>query len=214
MAVLEIPSQLRIRAKKFGLGVTQQTTPINNGGALQTIQRAAPSWIAEYTSSPLFDEELGIAEAFFDTLNGSIGSFRGWNPTRIMPVAYRTQSVLSDPWTQVGQTAPRVTASSYGASTLSLDRLLNGAKISSGDLIQFKVGNTYYLFRVAASLTVSGTTADVTVNPRPPASIASPVAITYRKAGCEMKMIGQPEESSSVDGGTIYTFKAVQLLRP
>lgn len=208
MAAIEMPNF--IRSRKFDLLHAQQLSPSGEFGFIQTMRRTSPFWMAEYTTGPLTETQWQEWTYFFDQLEGSMYTFLAYDPRRPMPYFYRTQPLGNDPWTQAGQVAPRVTAQDFTNSTLTLDRLATGALISRGDYISVKVGNIWYLFRSQTQLTVVGSGATISVKPRP--QIMSLVAsdIRYRRASCEMKMLGRPEEEDTVDSLPSYRFRAGQ----
>lgn len=211
MAFIEIPEVLGFEKKVFDLSYKQQINP-EGSGFIQTLDRATPAWYAEFTTPPLAGEKLGIAQAFIDSLEGALNSFQAYDPGRIMPYAYRGLSVLSDPWTQTGQTAPRVTARDYANSTLTIDRLENGAIITKGDLISFHDGVAWHLYRSAADAVVSGNAVILAVKPRPMPINTLPSNIRYRKACFEAKIIGGVKWEGSVSTPDSLSFKAVQFI--
>jgi hypothetical protein len=208
MAAIEMPPYLN--SKVFDLNYNQQLSASGTSGFIQTLDRSSPVWLAEYATPALNGDRYNDWNAFFDALEGSIGTFLAYDPQRPMPYAYRTLSIVSDPWTQVGQVAPRVTAQDYANSTITLDRLQTGAIITKGDYISVLIGAIWYLFRAQASYTVVGNGQVVSVKPRP--NIVGLVAtnIRYRRACIEMKMIGKPEESGRVDDLPSFRFRAGQ----
>lgn len=211
VTVISMPSLMGFRSKVFNLAHKQQVTPIGTGGFIQTIERTTPFWTAKFVTPPLRDSRYDEAIAFLDSLEGAINPFYAFDPRRVMPRAYATSPLASDPWTQTGQTAPRVTAFSYSSGTLTFDRLQNGAIITKGDYISFKIGNLWYLFRAIATFTVVANVATIAVEPRPNLVGSLPVAIVYRQAGCAMKMIGGYQEDDSVETSPSFTFAAVQF---
>ena len=164
---IEIPQGLMFNSKVFDLGRYQSISP-GGAGFIQTVERAEPLWFAEYNSIPLNDSRYAEMSAFRDFLEGATESFLGYDPRRQMPLAYASLPITADPWTQVGQVAPRVTAMDFAASTLSLDRMAVGAIVSPSDYISLNVGKIWYLWRVQTGGTVGGPgTIDLVVKPRP-----------------------------------------------
>lgn len=208
---VEIPSVLGFNSISFDPMYKQQNTP-GGIGAMQTINRSLPMWAAEYATPPLIGDWLNEALSWLDSLEGALNPFLAYDPRRIMPYAYRSLPVTSDPWTQSGQTAPRATATNYANSTITLDRLQTGAVITKGDYISFFDGVAWWLYRAGQTLTVVGNTATVIVKPRP-RTITGPFAIRYRKACCAMKIIGGYEAPASVDTPTTLQFKAYQFIK-
>lgn len=213
LPALEIPPGLVFNARKFEIANFQQISP-GGRGFIQTIQRGEPAWMAEYSTPPLRAERYDEAITFFDKLEGAVRTFLAWDPRRIMPRAYQHLPVTADPWTQTGEVAPRVTAASYVNSTLTLDRLENGAVISAGDYISLKHGNIWFLFRVTNTTTAASNSAIVEVKPRPnfTGSIGVlPLPIRYRRAVAEMKIIGKVDEEDSMESNPSFSFRAVQF---
>jgi hypothetical protein len=208
---LEIPDGLRFNEKVFDIGYHQQISP-GGVGHNQTIERATPMWYAEYQTPPLRSEREDEARAFFDLLDGGMETFLAYDPRRPMPRAFASIPVTDDPWTQVGQTAPRVTAVSIINGTLTLDRLVTGIVITAGDYISYKVGNIWCLHRAAETVTAVANAATVKVRPRPFVTTGFPVNIRYRRAVCQMKIIGGVQWRDSVDGLPSASFKAFQFI--
>lgn len=211
MAGIAIPSILGFRAREFDLTYKQQITP-SGAGFVQTLDRSVPLWTAKYATPPLRAEKLNAWDAFKDTLEGSMGTFLGYDPRRIMPSAYANLPITADPWTLGGQVAPRVISTNYANSTITVDRLASGAIISLGDLVCFYNGFAWHLYRVRGATVITGNTSTLTVAPRPPTQTGLPFDIRYRKACAEMKIIGKPSESDSVDSRPTISFNAVQII--
>lgn len=210
-SAIEIPAGLGFKSRKFQLGYKQQITP-GSSGFTQTIDRSIPVWYAEYQTPPMNDARYSAAAAFIDALEGSLYTFLAYDPAYQMPIAYKNSPIASDPWTQTGQTAPRVTATSYSNSTLTLDRLQNGAIITPGDRICFYDGKAWWLFRARSAHVVSGNTATVTVGPRPITPNALPQNIRYRRPVFEAKIIGAVEETGDVNTPVSLGFKCFQFI--
>lgn len=199
------------QSRKFDLDLAQQLSPSGEVGFIQTLNRTAPFWTAEYETAPLRGDRENDWIVFLDKLEGSMNSFLAYDPSRPMPYAYRTQPLANDPWTQTGQVAPRITAQDYAASTIDLDRMQNGAIITRGDYISVQVGIIWYLFRAMEDrVASSNAVVDLAVKPRP--NIISLVAtdIRYRQAVIEMKMMGKPDNRNSVGDLPNFQFKAAQ----
>lgn len=206
---IEMPDY--IRSYKFDPVYIQQVNPSGEYGFIQTLQRSAPVWMAEYTTGPLSGTRYNEWVTFLDQLEGSMNSFLAYNPRRLMPYAYINLAVTANPWTQTGQTAPRVTNYDYANSTITLDRLQNGVTITAGDLISFQIDGIWYLFRSQTTVnSVSGNGAVLNVKPRPNIRNFIATNIRYRKACIEMKMLGAPDLQDSVDDFPVYTFRAGQ----
>ena len=209
MAALEIPTLVGFREKKFNIRHAQQVTPVGTNGFLQTINRTSPFWAAEFETKPLTGDAYDDAIVFLDALEGSMNTFLGYDPRRIMPKAYYGQVEGSNPW---GAT-PRITAQSYSASTINLDQMTNGAIITKGDYISVKIDNIWYLFRAMQDHTVSGTTvSSLLVKPRPNIANFATTAIRYQRAVAEMKLIGEYEEDDSVESFPVFRFRAGQYI--
>lgn len=206
----EIPSTVGFRSISFDIGRKQQLTP-SGGGAIQTIERALPMWAASYATPPLVGVKQQDMIAFLDEREGAINPFLAYDPRRIMPAAYASLSLAADPWTQTGQTAPRITATNFTNSTVTLDRLQNGAILTKGDYISFNDGIAWWLYRLQENKVVSGNTVTVKVGPRP-SSIAASYNIRYRKACCAMKIIGGYDAPTDVNTPTVISFKAFQYI--
>lgn len=210
MAALEIPDNMGFNSKIFRLGFAQQLNPSGPAGYIQTLNRTAPFWVAQYTTPPLTGQAYRDTRRFLDRLEGSMNTFLAYDPRTPMPQAYPTATVFDNPW---GAT-PRITAQDYTASTISLDQLTPGASILTGDYISVKVGLIWYLFRASADATANGAgiVAGLEVKPRPNISSFATTVIRYRRACIEMKIIGDVTEDDSVeDCGTKFTFKAAQF---
>lgn len=209
---VELPDPLPVRSKVFDLMNYQQITPSGNG-YIQTLERATPGWMAEYQSTPLRDERYNELIAFLDDLRGSENTFLAYDPRRPMPYAHRTESVTSHPWSTDGVTDPTVTGQDYETSTISLGQMKNGVTVTKGDLLSCKVGSVWYLFRaLETKVAALNVVASLKVAPRPIFTIGAPVALRYRRACCEMKMIGQYRTSDDVASYPTISWRAAQFM--
>lgn len=211
---IEIPTGLGFRSKQFQIGNYQQISP-GGAGFVQTVQRSEPLWWAEYESAPLNDTRYAEAIAFLLALEGSMETFLAYDPRRVMPMAYASSQLTSNPWTQAGQTAPRVVATDFAASTLSLDRMATAAIITAGDYISFLIGKIWYLYRAQETKIVASSTVTVKVKPRPNLYTGAntlPADVRYRRACCAMKMIGNLDETDTLDSLPVFKFRAFQML--
>lgn len=211
LAPTEIPDGLRFSSKVFEPGYYQQTSPAGVGFN-QTLERATPMWYAEYETPGLSPDNEDQARGFFDLLDGAMETFLAYDPRRPMPRTHASEPTSNDPWTQAGQTAPRVTAVSVPNGTITLDRLANGEYITVGDYISYKVGNIWVLHRASETVLVAGNAATLKVRPRPFVTTGFPVNIRYRKAVAQMKIIGGVIWRDSVDSLPMASFKAFQFI--
>jgi hypothetical protein len=202
-----------VREKKFDIVHAQQASFLS-GGFIQTLDRATPFWMAEFTTPPLIDARADEFQGFLDYLEQSNNSFRAWDPARQMPRAYQTQALASDPWTQTGQTNPRISAADYAASTITLDRVQIGAIFTQGDYISVYYNPGWLLFRVVTSATAAANTQVLSIKPRPQTSLltAMPLNIVYRRACAEFKLMQRPEKTDSVDSLPVFSLKAMQFI--
>lgn len=212
---VEMPSPLKVNSKTFDLNYVQSVSP-SGAQFLQTIERAAPNWIAQYTTPPLSPENDQIFQAFLDSLEGAMVPFLAFDPRRPRPLAYLNSG--SEPWVAAGQPAVRVVQSWYDSApwggVLALDRFVAFAQIKPGDYISYKVVNEWFLHRVRAVLNSdAGGNVSVAVTPRPPTRAAG-VNITARleRACCTMKILGAVDKNDKVsDIGPVYSFRAIQF---
>lgn len=208
---IELPDPFPCRSKVFTLVSNQQLTPVGSG-FLQTLNRSTPAWIAEYQTVPLNNTAWSNMISFLDKLEGSMNVFLAYDPRREMPLAYSSQPISANPWTQASFSNPRITAKDYANSTISLDRLATGAIITAGDYISVYIGGTWHLMRSTENHTVSGTTATISVKPRPVFTVSAPTDIRYRRACCQMKLLQDYEEEDEVDSFPIISFRGVQFV--
>jgi hypothetical protein len=210
---LEIPAVLGFNSKSFDLNHIQQITP-SGRGYLQALDRTTPMWVAEYQTPGLSDTAYDQAIAFLMRLEGAMGTFLAYDPRRPMPRAYQSYSLLSDPWTRSGYDTPVVIGFDYEYSQLSLEQLATGAIITAGDYISFFYDGIWYLFRSMTNAVANASgQAVIEVKPRPylPEDFTS-ADVRYRKACCEMKVIGGYKENDTVDTTPSFSFRAVQFL--
>lgn len=209
---IEIPTIRGFNSKVFDLAHRQQLTAAG-AGAIQTIDRSRPMWVAEYTTPSFFNaEDADNMQSFLDRLEMSKNPFLAYDPRRIMPKAYASLPITARPWTQAGHQESRLVATSFADSTLSLDRLRPGAVISNGDYISVFINPAWYIFRVVTGIIVAGNTATVSVIPRPVITGIPAVNIRYTKAVCAMKLVERADISSSVESGTSFSFSAAQFI--
>lgn len=211
---IEMPSPLPVNSKVFDLAFQEDVSPVGFG-FIQTIQRAQPTWLAKYTTPALSATRDQAFQAFLDTLEGSMGIFLGYDPRRPRPYAYRQSAGYAadaDPWANVSGVAPNVATADFASRILHVTGLANGAQFTRGDYIAYKRGNAWYLHRLISNTVVSGTSADLSVSPRPLNSTTS-VAARFIKAPAAMKVLGQVDKSDKVDDiGPTYSFSAVQFI--
>jgi hypothetical protein len=208
---IELPDPFPCRSKVFQLRHLQQNTPVGSG-FIQTIDRSTPGWYAEYETAPLGPAQYAAMISFLMKMEGSMNTFLAYDPRYEMPAAYASQPVTAHPWVQVGQAHPRITARDYANSTISLDRLLTGAIITAGDYISVLISNVWHLMRCTATHTVSGSTATISVKPRPVFTVSVATDIRYRRACCAMKMLQDYKETDIVDGFPVLRFEAAQFI--
>jgi hypothetical protein len=208
---IEIPTIVGFESIEFE-PIRRQSISPGGAGALQVSDRMTPMWSGDFKTPPLIGAPYNEMKAFLDDLEGALNPFLGYDPRRKMPYAYRHLSIANDPWTQTGQAAPRVTATSFANSTVTIDRLQNGAIITKGDYISWYDGVAWWLYRIGANATVSGNSVTIKVGPRPKSLVGGPYAIRYRKACCAMKIIGGYTAPESVSSPTIITFKGFQFI--
>jgi hypothetical protein len=205
---LEIPTGLVFSSKNFRLSHKQQITG-QGGGFLQTIDRATPMWLADYATPPLRGDRYNAAIEFLMRLEGSIETFLAFDPRRPMPYNYRTATVGSNP-------LGTVTTTSYNASTGALGLASGSVNTApgfvAGDYLSMKIGNIWYLFRVAIGANLSGQQATVIVRPRLPITIPNGTVVRYQKACAEMKMIGGFKEDDAVESLPTISFRAAQFI--
>lgn len=212
---VEMPSPLKVNSKSFDLNFVQSVSP-SGAQFIQTIERAPPNWIAQYSTPPLSPEQDSIFQAFLDSLEGAMVPFLAFDPRRPRPLAYRTG--VGEPWVAAGQTAVRLLQTWYDnapyGGVLSLDRFIPWAAITVGDYISYKIGNEWSLHRVKQILNSDGSgNVSVAVTPRPPTrSLGVNVDARLYRACCTMKILGAVSKDDKVsDIGPSYSFRAVQF---
>lgn len=208
MAALEIPALVGFRSRKFDIRHAQQVTHPGNSGFIQTINRSAPFWTAEYETPPLSADKENEARVFIDALEGSMNTFLAYDPKRVMPQAYKNQGLASNPWG-----TPFLLNGNYAASTIGLTGMVVGAVITKGDYISVRMHGVWYLFRAMQTVVASGATiASLLVKPRPNWVSFETVNIRYKKACCEMKLVGDVDWSDEVDTMPTLRFTAGQFI--
>lgn len=206
MAAIEMPGY--IDSRKFRLSTAQQLTPSGENGFIQTLERSSPFWRAEYTTPGLTGDRYNDMVAFLDQLEGAIGTFLAYDPRRPMPWAYRAQPLASTPWG-----VPNAVAYNYANSTVTLSGVTNGAILTKGDYISFQQGIIWYLFRLQASYISTGANIVASVKPRPNLTGVLNSVVRYKKACCEMKMLGLYDENDSVsEVGPSFSFSGTQYI--
>lgn len=211
MPALEIPVTVGFRSRTFDIRHAQQVTHPGNTGFIQTINRSAPFWIAEYETPPLNDDKENEARVFLDALEGSINTFLAYDPKRIMPQAYKGQAEGSAPW-GAGVT---ITSHDYANSTVDLSGLTVGAIITKGDYISAQIDSTWYLWRAMQTVTIGvlGTALDLIVKPRPQiVGTFTPTAVRYVRACCEMKLVSDVQWEDEVGTPASVRFTGGQFI--
>ena len=209
---LEIPFEVGFTSRVFQPTWKQQITP-SGGGNVQVVDRSIPLWRAEYTTGALDGLALNAAQDFFEKLEGSAGTFLGYDPKRIMPFAYKGMAVQHDPWTKAGANAPKLASASYANGTITLTDMAEGAIVTTGDLISVYMAPAWWLFRARQTLSAANNGMTIKVGPLPRDYSGPAIPIRYRRAVCEMKIIGEVKPTASVGQGETFSFKAVQYIR-
>jgi hypothetical protein len=173
-------------------------------GFIQTLTRTKPFWVAEFETPPLTDERYGNMQAFLDALEGSMNTFVGYDPRRPQPLAamQANNPLGSAPWGSAS-----VTAGDFAASTLAVT-LGSSYTLSKGDYLAFQIDDVWYLHR--SQETKTGTSLSLVVKPRP-VTFSATKTLTLIRAGCEMKMLGAPQWSDSVESLPQVRFSGVQF---
>lgn len=209
---VEMPSPLRINSKVFDLNTAQNITPVGSGFT-QTIERVRPLWLATYMTPPLVagsTAELDF-QAFLDALQGSYGTFLGYDPRRPRPIAYALGA--TETWRAVLGTPPVIDSADHDTQNLTIKGLAVGAIITRGDFISFQRSNAWHLHRVIVGATASGSgIASVSVVP-PPVTSTTDVNARMSKACAAMKILGGVTKNDKVDDpGPSYQFQAYQFI--
>lgn len=208
LATFEMPSPLPVNSKVFDLLFNQSVSPAG-GQFFQTIERTEPLWFAKFETPPLSDTRDQQFQAFLDDLEGSMGVLLAFDPRRPRPYAYR--NMAGEPWRASSGTAPTVVSASRTASTLTLNGLLNGAILTRGDYVSFKIVNAWYLFRVRQTVVAASNAATLVVTPRPPTFSTQTYAARMTRACATMKLMGRVSKTDSVDSLPKYSFSASQI---
>lgn len=197
----EMPSPLPIRACTFDLMPFQEVTPV--GGFIRSLDRNIPLWAATYETVPLRGTRYNDMQAFLDSLEGSKGSFLGYDAKRPVPYAYKHLPIGSTPW----GANPKVTEGNYANSTLSL-QFSNPITLTKGDYVSFIFGFGWRLYRCQE--TKQGATIVIKVKPRP-MTFALAMDVRLIRPCAEMKLFGsRPEWQDSVDSLPSVSFQAIQ----
>ncbi len=208
IAPIEMPVPLPVNSKVFDLNFVQAVSPVG-AGFIQTLDRAEPMWVAQYTTPPLNDTREVAFQSFLDKLNGSGNCFLGYDPRRPKPWAYR--QATSEVWLANPAVSAQVSEADYSDSALTLTGLLSNAVLTAGDYIAYKRSNAWFCHRVVTGGVASAGNLTVTVVPRPRNSVTA-VNARLLRAPAAMKLIGRIEKQDKVDSLPQYTFSAVQFI--
>lgn len=208
---IEIPSLVGFNAKTFKLMNPQQVNPSGEAGFVQTIKRASPYWMAEYSTPSLRDAKLNAMIAFQDALEGALGTFLAYDPYRPGPYAYKHLALAAQ---ATAWGTPTIVNYDYAASTIRLTGALAGSTITVGDYISLNMAGIWYLFRAQETRNFTAGMIDLIVKPRPNfITFASGTPLRYVKACAEMKVLGEFEEINDIETlGTSYKFRAFQVI--
>ena len=205
---IEMPFPNKMVSMAFNILRDEVFNPQISGGG-QVIRRSSPVWVGSWSTTSLQPEDYGTLRAWLDSLDGSIGTFLGYDARRSMPIKYVTQPGTT-PWGSMV-----ISGASFANSTLSYTGATAGFQLERGDYISFKDGNIWYLYRVYISHTVPGSGAgDISVSPRPPAlSTLAPFPVRLERPAAEMRLLPNtttPEDTVQNFGH--IAFKAVQYI--
>lgn len=211
---IEMPSPLPVNSKLFDLNYNQDVSPAG-AGFVQTIQRAEPMWIAQYSTPPLTDERDQIFQTFLDTLDGSMNTFIGYDPRRPRPYMYRQAlgfGLTSAPWERASGVAPQVIARDYGTRVLMLSGMTTDSQLIRGDYISYLEDNTWFCHRVIVpGIADSMGLMSIGVTPRPRSSVTA-ANVRLIRAGAAMKIMGRVAKKDTVESFPSYSFNAVQFI--
>lgn len=198
---LELPASFPIRAKTFKIMHKQQVTAAG-AGFIQTIDRANPMWYCEYQTAPMPKDGLSYAgvAALLDQLEGAMNSFLGYDPTRPKPLYYLRN----------GGTPPATTLVDieWDNSRIQLSGLPAG-RLTVGDYVSYQYGVVWRLYRCISDLDGSGW---VSVKPRPIEHGDLPITVRLVRPCAEMRMMGDFEESDTVDSHPTFRWAGFQFI--
>lgn len=208
-----LPANFKVKAFSLTI-VRQQVIAQTRGGAVQAAERGRSLWQAEGEMSLLSPANFDEIQAFFDSLRGSLNTFRLHNFGRKRPIAYPGTGWAG--FTRHGGgafdgTCTVVSASGY---TASLSGLPTSFLLSAGDMISWPFGSTRTLHRIVEGGIASAGALSVQVEPDVPAGGSySNTAMLENAQGIFRLLPNEPSGAQYLPGfGDGMTFKAIQAL--
>lgn len=175
------------------------------GGEMIAADLGTPIWVASWASVPLSDDELAQAEARLGELRGSIGTFLAWSLRRKAPIAHPDG---------VGLEAAAI--KNFGSGRrVRLEGLVEGVKLTRGDLISWQDSAGYRLHRVLETRFADedGETSSFEVAPRPVLEPSEGTPVSVLKASCAMRLTpGSVAVTPNGPFSSVVTFAAEQVL--
>jgi hypothetical protein len=178
MSTFTWPSAWTVDAVAFYLLPNVRAFISQYSGAFQAVDLLGERFMMSGRLSMARLSDGGAREAFFNRLLGA-NLIAAWHLARPQPIG-----------TQRG--TPTLSADiAQGATSLPMQGLTNGATWLAGDML----GVGGQLFQIAADVTVSGTTATITIANRARAALSSGASVTWDKPTANWRLITPPQPS-------------------
>lgn len=193
--------------RSFRLQPRQEVSRVANGGSIRK-DFGRPLWRADYSTKQLSPNEVSRMRARLDALDGGIQTIRGYDPARCRPIAYPSHVGLPEGSTGQGE----VSAIYEDNKRVDLSGLVEGFRISVGDLIQIRSGDLYSIVQ-GSVVGAGGIASEVEVRPFLWPGTAVGDSFTLMRPSCLMAVdpSSVTEDVSITTGRGSYSFTAWEV---
>jgi hypothetical protein len=210
----DLPTPFAIRQTKFQ-PLYQQVTAPALGGLMQAADIGPQLWDISYATRILKETEGAAWEAWLDSMQGAIRTFKAWHPLRRYALSYPAGygSLTRHGGGAFDGTATVVSVAET-LDAITIDTLPDGFKLLAGDMLSYAAGGVQVLHRILEDATASGLgVVTVSVSPIAKPTPAEDTVVTFDKPWC--KAVLDPKSVAiKWDLGRIaqVSFNAMQVL--
>lgn len=211
----DLPEPHKIRSMSFLPQYQQSMAPLR-GGEVEAIDLGVPLWRPVFQTAILTETQGLIWEAWFESLGGSVRTFKAWNPLRRYALGYRAGYggllVGGEPWNGTGileDVAVQLDA-------IDVSGLPVGFKLAVGDMLSYSYATgRQALHRVFEAVTADGDgEATISVRPNVKPVPDEDAVVSFIKPWCkaivDTKSIRVEWETQAPDRMATVSFEAVQ----
>jgi hypothetical protein len=207
----DLPTAHRIESVEFQPFYLQARAP-TRGSLMQAADLGPQLWRGSFRTAELTASQADEWQAWLESLEGGIRTFKMWNPVKQYARAYPDgYGALS--WDGIGD----VVSIAVGLDAITLDGVPAGLVLSAGDMLSYSASSKQRLHRIVEGGTADGSGV-VTVGVRPliGPSPAENAEVLFLKPWCLATVapnsIRAPWSARRVGGAATVSFEAYQTL--